>query len=512
MNEKIVIDLTGVYASGEALLRAERYREAVKFFEELVAVDSSQTHQTQAYMGLAQAYMGLGKKDKAKENFKKVVGFCPQGPRAWLELGKIYFQEKNWEQSKSNLEKALTLAQESEPQNLLILDILYNLGAAWVEKGCETQNIQAIDQGIERTKEAQEFLDKIVKNALGVKWGKEIEAAETVLRFNLMTGYLYQGQTYLNQSFRPKEERYQEALKSFQEAKKYSQQEVLVINRLLSLIYLEMGQIAEAKPIIREVLQKDPDYLGKMLDDDSLEIDWGEVKNLFQEMYETEKDEVVRENLLWLLAKTGHEEAIWDRIERTKEQLLRLKEKKENKPSPEYQIFGDWLKRLGQTKQTPVTKFLITLTEDKFIKKPWRLEPLVIVLASIFDREAKQTLETMAKDLEQNKSKANKRLCSFIKELLENLEKFILQEEERRTKMEAKRKIKELKELALETKAEVTEWPKTDEALEILEKEIKALKEKEKVEEKLEIQKKKPKKSFLAKISGAIMEKFKSVP
>jgi tetratricopeptide (TPR) repeat protein len=114
---------------GEIALMGKRYEDAVGYFNAAIRIrkDASDT-----YLRLAQAYVGLDYKDKAKEQIEIALAFDPRYPEAHFEQGKILLSEGDKVNAAWEFRVALDGAPEAdEPRKALESLGTYD---SWYEK------------------------------------------------------------------------------------------------------------------------------------------------------------------------------------------------------------------------------------------------------------------------------------------------------------------------------------------------------------------------------------------
>jgi len=101
---------------GQALYKIDRYRDAIKVFENLLKVEQElgwdPVDNFQANFYMARCYTGLGEYEKAKDIYKEQVTANARFTEAYFQLGKIYFLQEEKEKALQNLKTASNLLAE----------------------------------------------------------------------------------------------------------------------------------------------------------------------------------------------------------------------------------------------------------------------------------------------------------------------------------------------------------------------------------------------------------------
>jgi len=98
-------DASGHYASGFALQALQRTAEARDEYEKSIAI---QPEQTESYCQLGLMELDAGDLRAAAKQFGRVLSRAPQHAGALTGMGRVRFQEKNYEEAASLLTKAVT--------------------------------------------------------------------------------------------------------------------------------------------------------------------------------------------------------------------------------------------------------------------------------------------------------------------------------------------------------------------------------------------------------------------
>ncbi len=111
-------------------LKAGRYKDAVKNFEEVLLYDR---WRWEPYFGLGEAYYKLGKRDKARWNFAQALAIKDGIADAHFFLGVIAFEEDEFDTAKRHLEEAKDLETSYSKEADFYLGKIENIEQ--IEKG-----------------------------------------------------------------------------------------------------------------------------------------------------------------------------------------------------------------------------------------------------------------------------------------------------------------------------------------------------------------------------------------
>ncbi|MDD3803162.1 MAG: tetratricopeptide repeat protein [bacterium] len=100
----------------EAYLETKQYQEAINTYNKVNALDSTITN---TYLGIARAYQGMKKYDMAEQNFKKLISLMPSSTIPYLYMGQMYLDINNYTKAIDNLN--LALAKNPNDENALLL-------------------------------------------------------------------------------------------------------------------------------------------------------------------------------------------------------------------------------------------------------------------------------------------------------------------------------------------------------------------------------------------------------
>lgn len=100
----------GDYSAALNYFNAKNYEKAAAEFEKVVKNDAKNQ---QAYLHLGRSYQSLNKTDPAVGAYKKAIEIKPDDAEANYELGKIYFDKKDFQTSLPFIEKASKLKHTS---------------------------------------------------------------------------------------------------------------------------------------------------------------------------------------------------------------------------------------------------------------------------------------------------------------------------------------------------------------------------------------------------------------
>lgn len=102
-------DPAGMIEVGNEYIHKKKYQKAVEFFEKIIDEKPGLTHLAKAYNSCGIAYAGLGKYDKAIENFEEAIKLSryliDSGARTYHNLGHVYELMGDKEKAKENFEK-----------------------------------------------------------------------------------------------------------------------------------------------------------------------------------------------------------------------------------------------------------------------------------------------------------------------------------------------------------------------------------------------------------------------
>jgi type IV pilus assembly protein PilF len=101
---------------GSFLYRQQRYKDAEKQLQ-IVAQDFTYERRSMALLNLGRTELKLNKVDQAEKTFKQVLSINFRTPMAHLELADIYFQQRNFTNSKFYLDQFLKISRPS-PRSL----------------------------------------------------------------------------------------------------------------------------------------------------------------------------------------------------------------------------------------------------------------------------------------------------------------------------------------------------------------------------------------------------------
>ncbi|MGE3062719.1 MAG: tetratricopeptide repeat protein [bacterium] len=100
----------------EAYLETKQYQEAINTYNKVNLLDSTITN---TYLGIARAYQGLKKYEMAEQNFKKLIALMPSSTIPYLYMGQMYLDIDNYTKAIENLN--LALAKNPNDENALLL-------------------------------------------------------------------------------------------------------------------------------------------------------------------------------------------------------------------------------------------------------------------------------------------------------------------------------------------------------------------------------------------------------
>lgn len=98
------------YHESSVLIREEKYSDAIRILEELIAEDANNSRY---HYKLGEAYYGLGELEKAQQEEQEAIKLNPDMTLAYITLGQIYSQQGNTENALSMFSKARELDPES---------------------------------------------------------------------------------------------------------------------------------------------------------------------------------------------------------------------------------------------------------------------------------------------------------------------------------------------------------------------------------------------------------------
>lgn len=143
----IQLNPNGVYGwicKGSALDGLEKYEEAIKAYSQAISLDPSSF---EAWHNRGQAYLKLGKKDDAIANFNQATQVG--GDKAfvtWNDLGKLYFQFKQFTEATEAYQEALKIKPDYLP--------------SWIGLGNVQTSLKLYQEAIQSYNEALEIDDK----------------------------------------------------------------------------------------------------------------------------------------------------------------------------------------------------------------------------------------------------------------------------------------------------------------------------------------------------------------
>ncbi|HAV92603.1 TPA: hypothetical protein DCW38_05420 [candidate division WOR-3 bacterium] len=100
----------------EAYLETKQYQEAINTYNKVNQLDSTIVN---TYLGIARAYQGLKKYDTAEQYFKRMVVLMPSSTIPYLYLSQMYLDLNNYSKAIDNLN--LALAKNPNDENALLL-------------------------------------------------------------------------------------------------------------------------------------------------------------------------------------------------------------------------------------------------------------------------------------------------------------------------------------------------------------------------------------------------------
>ena len=189
-------DLAAAYAYSKALMKAERYKEALEFLKKVhedhptfveplsnLAEAYLETKQyseaintynkvnqldstiINTYLGLARAYKELKKYDMAEKNFKKMITLMPSSTIPYLYMGQMYLDINNYSKAIDNLN--LALAKNPNDENALLL-----IAQCWFLKvNPDKVNDENYDEAMKILETSETYFNKLL--SLNGKYVKE---------------------------------------------------------------------------------------------------------------------------------------------------------------------------------------------------------------------------------------------------------------------------------------------------------------------------------------------------
>ncbi len=94
------------YTHGERLANAGKYREAIAYFDQAVALDSNFTD---AYYARASAYSALGEDSEVVQDLNQVLKMRPNFIEAYFRRGSLYNKLGEFQRAIEDLDKAIAL-------------------------------------------------------------------------------------------------------------------------------------------------------------------------------------------------------------------------------------------------------------------------------------------------------------------------------------------------------------------------------------------------------------------
>jgi protein O-mannosyl-transferase len=133
-------DIRALEVRGEMYLMKQRIEEGVTDLEKAFSMG---LRSEQAHLQLGIAYGNSGKKDKAAEQFTKVIEINPSNIEAYLNRANAYFPNA---QAIADYEKAISLSKEPNP------DALAYLGVCYANQGNVAKGLESLNKAISSSK------------------------------------------------------------------------------------------------------------------------------------------------------------------------------------------------------------------------------------------------------------------------------------------------------------------------------------------------------------------------
>ena len=238
---------------GRALLRGERYKEAVETFERAIAQKLIPGPGFHEY--LSKALELAGRREEAIATLQKVMEMEPQEPRGRLLLAELYLRAKQWQKAVAEFEKILSDFPDQGP---LVEAVRYYLSNAFVN----LNDYPKAEAQLQLILDADPN-DPGANNDLGYLWadqGKNLEEAERMIRIAVKSQP--DNPAYLDSLgwVLYKRNQHKDALKHLQQAAEHPRGQDAVIWDHLGDIYLRLEQADKAREAWQkavELFQKD---------------------------------------------------------------------------------------------------------------------------------------------------------------------------------------------------------------------------------------------------------------
>ncbi|KJS30353.1 MAG: hypothetical protein VR64_16795 [Desulfatitalea sp. BRH_c12] len=189
----------------------KRYSQAAEAFGRSIALSPTSPYATQAADYQANAYMKLGRTDKAVESYKKAIQLNPQNDASMVKLGHLFFSEKRYKEAQAIYKRAVELNPDSTNR--------YSLGQAYLA----TEDFNRAET--------------------------EFNAVQRLIP-NEPNGYFGLGQAYAKQG------RYDQAIENFNQAIR-KDSDFYNAHLELGMTYADMGKIDEATEQFDILKEKD---------------------------------------------------------------------------------------------------------------------------------------------------------------------------------------------------------------------------------------------------------------
>ena len=146
-----------INAYARYLSSRNQFEKAANLLERCVALPDSGT---ESRIFLAQCYVNLGKQDKAKELFKEVLESDPNNGEVRGELGKLQFNDEEFDEAMTNLELAYR-TRSFDPE---LISMLARLKRLYKNEGEANRLFARADDVREKLKEIQALYDQMDKS------------------------------------------------------------------------------------------------------------------------------------------------------------------------------------------------------------------------------------------------------------------------------------------------------------------------------------------------------------
>ncbi|MFA4015301.1 MAG: hypothetical protein RUDDFDWM_000381 [Candidatus Fervidibacterota bacterium] len=291
-----------------AMLSTSKYDQALERFR---AIAMRRCDQPELHNNLGHCYMRLGARDKAIESFAQAVGLAPQRASYHADLGLALLELGRVSEAIPALEKAVKLG-ESSP------DVSYALGLAYEQKG----KIAEAETAYKRATELNpQFWDAHV--ALGELYERQ-KAFDKALNSYLLAAALKPQPSLFNNigSLYFHQGKYNEAIQYFSKALK-EDPNFVIARRNLAIAYREIKEYEKAASELREILKLQPENIGVKIElaDVLIELKrYDEAMELCKDVSARDpKNAVVRVLLGFIHYTRGNLGLAWDEYKRATE-------------------------------------------------------------------------------------------------------------------------------------------------------------------------------------------------